>query len=116
MANAKIDASQVDAFARNLNQAAQLIEKEGDQFEEVWGDKLVDVLRVTVPVDTGRGRDSIEQGEPGEIAMEGYLRFVDRGTALMSPQPFIRPAMKRIENPAREDAAKRAVKLIQRGR
>lgn len=112
----RVDASQVDAFARRLNSAAHKIDEEADQFEQHWGGEWVDEMRATVRVDTGTLRDSIQQDEPGEISMEGYAGFLERGTAHMSPKPFIRPAMKRIQKPAREDAGTRAVKLIQRGR
>ena len=112
----RIDASQVDAFARRLETASRRIEEEADQFEEKWGEEWAEEMRAGVSVDTGRGRDSIQQGEPGEISMEGYLRFLDRGTAHMPPEPFIRPALKRIQPRATKDAGDRAVKLIQRGR
>ena len=115
---AKVDASQVDGFARRLALAAQLIEEEGEQFEEEWGGKLADEMKATVPVATGKLRDSIVQVEPGGITMGDafYWRFLEFGTSKMAPRPFVRPAMKRIRKPAREDAGKRAVKLIQRGR
>lgn len=112
---ARIDASQVTAFERRLQAAARAIEQEADRFEEKWGDKLVDHMRAGVAVLTGRGRASIQQVAPGEIDMEGYLRFVEHGTAHQAPEPFIRPAMQRIRKPAAEDAGDRAVRLISRG-
>lgn len=116
---AKVDASQVDGFARKLALAAQLIEEEGDQFEDLWGEEWADGMRAGVAVDTGLTRDAIVQVEPGVITFgnRGHIAgFLERGTARMSPRPFIRPAMKQIRTPARKDAGERAVKLIQRGR
>lgn len=112
---ARIDASQVEAFERRLREAARRIENEADRFEEKWGEDLADHMRAGVPVLTGRGRASIQQVAPGEIDMEGYLRFPEYGTARMAPEPFIRPAMQRVRKPAVEDAGDRAVRLIARG-
>lgn len=115
---AKVDASQVDRFAERLALAARLIEEEGEQFEEKWGQDWVDEMRAGVSVDTGRLRDSIRQVEPGGITFGDafYGHFLEKGTARMAPRPFIVPAMKRIRPKARKDAGERAVKLIQRGR
>ena len=115
---AKVDASQVDGFARRLALAARLIEEEGEQFEEQWGGVWADEMRAVVPVASGKLRDSIEQVEPGGITFGDafYWRFLEYGTSKMSPKPFIRPTMKRVRTPARKDAGTRAVNLIQRGR
>ena len=115
---AKVDASQVEGFARRLALASQLIEEEGEQFEELWGGRWVDEMVATVPRDSGHLADSIEQVEPGGITFGDafYWQFVEKGTARMAPRPFVAPAMKRIRTPARKDAGERAVKLIQRGR
>lgn len=114
---AKVDASQVDGFARRLRLASQLIEEEGDQFEEEWGGRWVDEMQASVATDTGHLRDSIQMVEPGGITFGDafYWRFLEYGTSKMSPRPFIRPTMKRIRPGARKDAGVRAVKLIQRG-
>lgn len=108
----------MDGFARRLALAAQLIEEEGDQFEEHWGELWADEMRSSVATDTGTLRDSIEQVEPGGITFGKafYWRFLEYGTSKMAPHPFIRPSMKRIRTPARKDAGVRAVNLIQRGR
>lgn len=112
----RIDASQVTAFANRLQRASQIVEQEADKFEEKWGEELVDGMQAAAPVLTGRLRDSIDQVEPGGIAITApYWRFVEYGTARMAPQPFIRPAMQRIRKPATEDAGDRAVRLIARG-
>lgn len=118
MATTRIDASQVDNFARRLALASQLIEEEGDDFADEWGQKWVDEMVGIVAVDTGTLRDAIDQVEPGGITMGRafYWRFLERGTSKMSPQPFVRPAMQRIRKPAREDAGNRVVRLMQRGR
>lgn len=115
---AKVDASQVDGFARRLALAAQLVEEEGQQFQQQWGEEWADEMRGTVPVDSGNLRDSIQQVEPGGITMGDafYWRFLEYGTSKMAPHPFIRPAMKRIRTPAKKDAGARAISLIQRGR
>lgn len=113
---ARIDASQVDRFAQDLAQASRRIEEAADDFEQKWGEEWVDEMKQGVPLDTGRGRDSIEQVAPGEITMEGYLVFPERGTSRMAPQPFIRPARLRIQPKAVKDAGEQAVNLIRRGR
>ena len=115
---AKVDASQVERFADRLALAARLIEEEGEQFENEWGERWADEMRAVVPVASGKLRDSIQQVEPGGITFGDafYWRFLEYGTAKMSPRPFVRPSMKRIRTPARKDAGTRAVKLISRGR
>lgn len=115
---AKVDASQVDGFARRLALAAQLIDEEGDQFEEHWGGMWADEMRAAVPTDTGHLQGEIAQVEPGGITFGDafYWRFLEYGTSKMAPKPFVKPTMKRIRTPARKDAGTRAVKLIQRGR
>lgn len=118
---AKVDASQVDRFADRLALASRLIEEEGEQFEEEWGGKWADEMRATVAVGPGDPvhlRDEIEQVEPGGITFGRayWWIFLEHGTSKMAPQPFVRPAMKRIRTPARKDASNRAIKLIQRGR
>lgn len=115
---AKVDASQVDGFARKLALASRLIEEEGDQFEDLWGGRWVDEMVATVPRDTGNLAASIRQVEPGGITMGDafYWRFLEFGTSRMAPHPFVRPAMKGIRPGARKDAGERAIKLIQRGR
>ena len=115
---ARVDASQVDGFARRLALASQLIEEEGEQFEEEWGGKWADEMVATVPRDTGNLASQIRQVEPGGITMGDafYWRFLEFGTAKMAPHPFVRPAMKRIRPGARKDAGQRAIKLMQRGR
>jgi HK97 gp10 family phage protein len=112
-----VDATQVENFAKRLALASRLIEEEGEDFTDEWGGKWADEMKATVPVDTGKLRDSIRQVEPGGITMGDafYWPFVDRGTARMAPQPFVQPAMKRIRKPAAEDAGRRAVRLISRG-
>lgn len=113
---ARVDVSQVDNFARKLDRAARLVDEEAERFEEEWGGKWLNEMKATVPVDTGRLRDSIEQGKPGEISMEHYARFVEYGTARQAPQSFIRPSMKKVRSPATKDAGERAVNLIHKGR
>ena len=118
---ARVDASQVDRFADRLALASRLIEEEGEQFEEEWGKKLETEMRSDVPSGPGDPvhlRDEIEQVEPGGITMgQAYWwRFLEYGTSKMAPQPFIRPAIKRVKTPAKKDAGQRAVRLMQRGR
>jgi HK97 gp10 family phage protein len=77
-------------------------------------------MRSTVAVGPGEPvhlRDEIRQVEPGGITMGDayWWRFLEHGTVHMSPQPFIKPAMKRIRTPARKDAVQRAIDLMKRG-
>lgn len=117
---AKVDASQVDGFARRLAVAAQVVEEEGQQFQQQWGGEWADEMRAIVPVgdESPHLRDQIRQVEPGGITMGDafYWRFLEYGTSRMAPRPFVRPAMKRIRTKARKDASERAIRLIQRGR
>ena len=115
---AKVDASQVERWADRLALASRVIEEEGEEFEQEWGEKWADDMRATVPRDTGHLADSIRQVEPGGITFGDafYWLFLERGTSKMAPKPFINPAMKRIRTPARKDAGQRAVRLMQRGR
>lgn len=115
---AKVDASQVDRFADRLALASRLIEEEGEQFEEKWGEEWADDMRSSVARDTGHLAQSIRQVEPGGITFGDayWWRFLEYGTSKMGPKPFINPAMKRIRTPARKDAGQRAVDLIHRSR
>lgn len=118
---ARVDASQVETFQRRLALTAQLIDEEGEAFEQHWGGLLADELRARVPVsdDPPHLRDAIAQIEPGGITFGDQAhvgRFLDRGTVNMAPKPFIQPAIKQIRTPARKDAGKRAIDLIMRGR
>lgn len=118
---AKVDASQVERFADRLALASRVIEEEGEQFEQEWGEKWAADMRATVAVGPGDPvhlRDEIRQVEPGGITFGDayWWLFLERGTSKMSPRPFIKPAMKRIRTPARKDAGQRAVRLMQRGR
>lgn len=116
MATTRIDVSQVENFAKRLALASQLIEEEGDDFADEWGEKWVEEMVSVVPVRTGALRNSIRQVEPGGITMGvPYWRFLEHGTSKMSPQPFVRPAMQRIRKPAKDDAGRRVVRLMQRG-
>ena len=118
VSRAKIDASQVVNFQHRLDLAARLIEEEGRQFADEWGEKWAEEMRAVVPVASGTLRGAIEQVEPGGITFGDafYWRFLEYGTSKMSPKPFIRPTMKRVRTPARKDAGNRAVRLMQRGR
>ena len=115
---AKVDASQVERFADRLALASRLIEQEGEQFEEHWGERWVDEMVAVVPRDSGTLAGSIRMVEPGGITFGDayYWRFLEYGTSKMSPRPFIKPTMKRIRTPARKDAANRAIDLIAKGR
>lgn len=70
-------------------------------FEERLGPKAVEEAKRKVPVVTGRLRDSIkyritiEDGIPIlEIFAEtSYAGYVELGTAEMSPEPYLRPAL-----------------------
>jgi HK97 gp10 family phage protein len=116
VASVRINTAQVDRFARRLQTASNTIENEADRVEQEWGENLASEMRSQAPVMTGELRRSIEQVEPGGIAIRApYWRFLEYGTSRMSPQPFIRPAMKRITPPAKKDAAERAKRLISRG-
>lgn len=117
---AKIDASQVKTFAQKLALTASLTDEMADDWQSEHGEKWASEMRSSVP--TGPGvpvhlKDSIRQVEPGGISMGDayWWRFLEYGTSKMGPQPFIKPAMKRIRTPARKDAAQRAVDLL-RGR
>lgn len=123
VSRAKVDASQVESYARSLQLASQLIAEEGKDFEELWGEKWADAMRTTVPVSQEENnkdgvhlRDEIRQVEPGGITFGRayWWYFLERGTVNMSPQPFVAPARKLIRTPARKDAADRAIKLLRR--
>jgi HK97 gp10 family phage protein len=116
VASVRINTAQVDAFERRLRAAAQSVENEGREWQQEWGEELADEMQVMAPVDTGRLRDSIDQVEPGGIAISApYWRFVEYGTSRMAPRPFIGPAIRRIKEPAEKDAAKRGISLIAKG-
>lgn len=114
---AKVDVSQVAAFAVKLDAAAHVVDQVAEDWQEEHGEKWAQTMRDTAPVDTGRLRDSIRQVEPGGISMGDafWWRFLEYGTVKMSPRPFVIPAMKRIRTPARKDAIQRAVDTL-RGR
>lgn len=117
---AKIDWGEIEEYARRLELASQLIEEEGEDFEEEWGGRWADEMKEAVPYGPGDPvhlRDQIEQVEPGGITFGDayWWRFLEYGTVKMAPQPFIGPTMKRIRTPAKKDAGERAMRLISRG-
>ena len=124
---ARVDASQVEAFADRLALAARVVEQEADDFQTEWGNEWVREMKSRVPVSTtdrspgsrryGHLRDNIQQIEPGGITFGDafWWVFLERGTTRMSAQPFIKPSMKKIRTPARKDAAQRAIDLIAKG-
>lgn len=113
----KVDISDLVRFENRLKTAAANVEREAESFQQEWGGKWADDMKATVPVASGHLRDSINQVEPGGITFgdASYWRFLEYGTSKMSPQPFVRPTMKRIRTPARKDAGERAIRLIRGG-
>jgi HK97 gp10 family phage protein len=112
---ARIDASQVTAYAAKLQRTAAIADSMRDDWQKDWGTELTDTIRANVPVDTGELRDSIQQVEPGGIRIGAfYWRFVENGTSKMAPRPFVRPSIKKIRTPARKDASVRALRLLQK--
>lgn len=116
MDSVRWDFSQLHTFERRLALASQIVEQEAETFQQTWGEELADEMQMMAPVLTGTLRDSIDQVEPGGIAIGApYWRFVEYGTSRMPPQPFVGPAARRVLAPAAKDAEERAVRLITKG-
>lgn len=124
---AKVDTSQIENFERRLYAAAKELEKEGEAWKERHGEKWADEMRDRVAYSDGENRttqqyghlrDNIEQVEPGGITFGDsyWWLFLERGTSRMAPQPFIKPAMKKIRTPARKDIAERAIDILSNAR
>ncbi len=118
---ANFDFSDVIAFQQKLAITAQLADKMAEDWQDEHGEKWATEMRSSVPVDPGDPvhlRDEIDQVEPGGISMGQafWWRFLEYGTVHMAPQPFIKPAMKRIRTPARKDAVNRAMRLLGRSK
>jgi HK97 gp10 family phage protein len=117
---AKLDFTEVVAFEKKLALTASLADRMAEDWEQEHGEKWMLEMIHTVPVGPGDPvhlYQEIDHVEPGKITMgQAYWwRFLEYGTVHMGPQPFIKPAMKRIRTPARKDAAERARELL-RGR
>lgn len=115
---AKVDASQVFTFEAKLFRTAQLADEMSKDWQQEHGENWADGMRSRVPVGPGvpvHLRDEIAQVEPGGVTMGDayWWRFLEHGTVKMSPQPFVKPAMKKIRTPARKDAVQRAIDLMQ---
>jgi HK97 gp10 family phage protein len=120
---AKIDTSQIENFERRLHAAGKRIEIAGVAWKQEHGENWAEEMRFRVAYSDGSNqqtqryghlRDNIEQVEPGGITMGDsyWWWFLERGTSRMAPQPFVKPAMKKIRTPARKDIAERAVAIL----
>lgn len=119
---ARVDVSDIKGFENRLNRASQLAAVMRDDWENDWGSKWAEEMKVRVPVDTGELREAITHISGGGTAPGGitfgrafYWRFLEYGTSKMTPRPFIRPSMRKIRTPARKDAGERALDLIHKG-
>lgn len=114
---AKLNFSQVIAFEKKLALTASLVDKMAEDWQGEHGENWMVEMVQTVPVGPGDPvhlYEEIDQVEPGGITFGDafWWRFLEYGTVHMAPQPFIKPAMKRIRTPARKDAAERAMRLL----
>lgn len=117
---AKLDFDEVIAFQQKLALTANLTDQMAEDWQTEHGERWMLEMIQSVAVGPGDPThlyQEIDQLEPGGITMGDayWWRFLEYGTVHMSPQPFIKPAMKRIRTPARKDAIARAVDLL-RGR
>lgn len=85
---------------------------------QVWRD-----AKDNAAVDTGHMKSQIlvmeSPDEPNSfavVAAADYSGFVEFGTSKMSPQPFIRPAIKRYANEMTSDFVNGLIEEIERGR
>lgn len=105
-----IDFSDVINFERKLNDASDT-----DNIERGWKKEtsktLAETMSASAPRRTGQLANSIRGTEEG-VSMVDYYRFVEYGTVHMSPQPFIRPALRRETPRAVEDLGTRTLREL----
>jgi HK97 gp10 family phage protein len=103
-------------FAARLRRVAEQAERRAEELEQRWGDFVEQEMRHRVPVRTGKLRDSIRQVRPGVVEVGAdYGIYVDRGTAHMPPQEFVRPSVNQLRKEEIDDAVKEVVRWLTGG-
>jgi HK97 gp10 family phage protein len=107
-----VNTTQVDAFAARLAAAAQKVDAAGQAWEQHYANEVADEMRTLAPQRTGALAASIQTTADGRVVVGvDYGGFVEYGTSRIAPQPFMRPAVSRVE-PDAQDAAGELGKAI----
>jgi HK97 gp10 family phage protein len=108
-----VDTSQVEAFAARLVAASLKVEPAGEAWEATYANQVADEMRSLAPRRSGDLIDSIQVTPDGRVVVGvDYGRFVEYGTSRMAPQPFMRPAVDRVEPDAQDAAAEMGKTII----
>lgn len=98
-----IDASELFDVGRDLLQSAAALPAKAAVVVRKSTQSTYATARELCPVDEGELRDSIHvsaHGLTGEvIAGTDHAEYVEDGTSVMAPQPFMTPALHRNEGP-----------------
>jgi len=98
---AVVEVKGVDRLLQALDQCILRFDHEATDGMMEIADELEGLMKVYAPVDTGALRDSIEALRRGDlhvaVSMLYYGFFQEYGTYKMSPQPFVQPALDRIQ-------------------
>lgn len=94
-----VDASEVQHLAADLAKAPEEVEAKSGRAVAHSAHDVEQTAKVLVAVDKGELRDSIHVSTRGlaseVIAGTDHAEYVEDGTSVMAPQPFMRPASDR---------------------
>jgi HK97 gp10 family phage protein len=116
----QVDTREMSLFVLKLELAAKRVSPAARGVSQKYGALVVKEARRLVPVDTGFLRDSIhvEMSSDGStgianvVADAEYAGFVEFGTRYQSPQPYLRPALKKYRKPYTKELAEVGAQLI----
>jgi len=97
----------IDTFMQRLNSPIQ-----EDPWRAEWSRKVADAWQKRVEVDTGAYRDSIHVTSDGAGADAEHSVFNEYGTAHMSPQPALLPAISELIRPATRDLGDQIIRQL----
>jgi len=86
----------IERLTARIDKAVNSLDPKINEGLRIVGENIVNDARMIAPVKTGRLRDSIGAIVYGNIlevhAGAEYAAYVEYGTSLMTPRPFLRPA------------------------
>lgn len=131
MSEFTLDVQEVADYARRMNEISNAGARAFGKVATKWRDEAIKIAKERVPqrptpagqvyqrtgnlkrsikpTRTKASRGALEAGI--EVGMF-YAGFVEFGTSKMAPQPYIRPALRKIRRPYRDELERTAVDLL----